>query len=237
MRVLVAAAHPDDETLGCGGTLAQHAAAGDAVAVVTFTDGVGARDEFMPSARADRRAAFLDAMAELGLTDASRLTTLSYPDNRMDAEPVLGVARQVERVLAAVRPDVVYTHHAGDLNVDHRCVCEAVLAATRPGTEHGAGVREVLAFEVPSSTEWAFGLGAPFCPDVFVELDRRALEAKLRALARYRREVRLPPHPRSVEHVEALARVRGGAAGVLYAEAFRAVRIVRPAGMPGKIGV
>jgi LmbE family N-acetylglucosaminyl deacetylase len=214
--VLVVAAHPDDEVLGCGGAMARHRQAGDRVAVLILADGITSRGGGDAEARiGERRQAAQDANAILGVTD---VTLLSYPDNRMDAVALLDVAQEIERVMARCRPTVVYTHHAGDVNVDHTRTHEAVLAACRP--QPGQTVRRLLFFETPSSTEWRPpGSAAIFAPNWFVDIGG-TLEAKLKAVAAYHAELREFPHPRSLAAIEHLARWRGASAGLAAAEAF-----------------
>jgi LmbE family N-acetylglucosaminyl deacetylase len=228
MRVLVVAAHPDDEVLGAGGTLARHAAQGDAVEVLICAQGLASRPG---GATADAlealREAARKAAAALG-AHAPRF--LDLPDNAMDSVPLLDVVRRVEAVVADVRPDVVYTHHASDLNVDHRLAAQAVLTACRPVP--GATVRAIYAFETPSSTEWAVpGAAAPFAPSHFVDVSA-TMEHKVRALGAYAAELRPFPHPRSIEAVRHLAAWRGATVGCAAAEAFVALRTLWPAEGP-----
>jgi LmbE family N-acetylglucosaminyl deacetylase len=147
------------------------------------------------------------------------------PDNRFDTVPLLEVVKVVEGVVLRLAPDVIYTHHGGDLNVDHRVVSQAVLTATRPVL--GQSVREIYAFEIPSSTEWAFQRLEPvFRPNVFIDITA-TLEAKVKALACYETEVRAFPHPRSPEALQSIAQRWGSVAGVKQAEAFELIRAIR----------
>lgn len=235
-------AHADDETLGCGGTLARHAAAGDRVSVLTFTDGVSARgllaEEALREAIA-RREHFAAALDTLGTwhadqypevrhstpwfrtEDGSGWLHMSWSDQQLDIVPLLQVAQAVEGGIGRFLPDVIYTHSAADLNLDHRIVHQAVLTACRPVARHQ--VPELYAFEVPSSTEWGDGA---FRPTLFVDISH-VLNTKLHAMACYAKEARAFPHPRSPEALKALAQWRGATAGVLAAEAFEVLRVVR----------
>ena len=216
MSILICVAHPDDETLGCGGTLF-----GSGALVATFTDGVGARCG--PEADAVARAeSLLKACDVLGLEVVE--AHASFPDNELDIVPMLDLARRVEQLIGS---DVttIYTHHPGDLNVDHRRVAEAVLVATRPGGRYP--VREVYAMEIPSSTEWTFGQIAPaFLPNVFVNITQ-SLETKLEAFACYDDELRESPHPRALSSLVHHAASWGAVAGCAYAEAFQLIRSLR----------
>jgi LmbE family N-acetylglucosaminyl deacetylase len=224
MNVLIIAAHPDDEILGCGGTMARHVSSGDSVAVEILAEGVTSRDErrsrdSRTRELGDLRSAALQANAVLGVRNV-RLHDL--PDNRMDSLPLIDVVKLVEEIVREREPDIVYTHHGGDLNIDHRVTARAVLTACRPLP--GARVRRILSFEVPSSTEWQAPASAEaFMPAWFNDISD-TLELKLKALDAYASEMRAWPHARSVEAVSHLARWRGASVGRSAAEAFTLLR-------------
>jgi LmbE family N-acetylglucosaminyl deacetylase len=141
-----------------------------------------------------------------------------YPDNKLDTAPLLEIIRTIETVVERVLPQTVLTHFGGDLNIDHRIVNQAVLTACRPAPKQG--VKEVLFFEVPSSTEWQVPIeGEAFTPTWFEDISE-SLEIKIKALITYEHELREWPHPRSVKAVEHLAHWRGASCGVDAAEAF-----------------
>ena len=217
MTVLVVAAHPDDEALGCGGTIARHAADGDDVFVAFLADGVTSRSPGADhSAGVFRRQdAARSAARILGVRDV-RFGDL--PDNRLDTLPLLTLAQAVEAVIDDVGPTTIYTHFAHDLNVDHRMVHEAVMTAVRP--QPGSRVSTVLTFETASSTEWRTPQAVTaFTPDWFVDITD-TLDLKLQALDAYAEEMRPWPHPRSREAVGHLAHWRGSTVGRVAAEAF-----------------
>lgn len=217
--VLVVAAHTDDEALGCGGTLARHAALGDRVSALFMTNGVGARGQATDEHAARRAAAAEKAGAALGI---GKHFTSAFPDNAMDTVPLLEIVRAIEAVIADVRPDVIYTHHCGDLNVDHVLTARAVLTACRP--QPGFSVAEIYAFEVPSSTEWAGPrVESAFIPSHFVDVSDH-WAAKRDALEAYREEMRPAPHSRSMEALSALSTWRGAQVGMHRAEAFESLR-------------
>lgn len=212
--VLVIAAHPDDEVLGCGASLARHAHAGDSVQVAILSDGVGARGE--RDGAADRRR---DAAAR-----ASRLLGcqpprhFDFPDNALDTVPLIDIVRTVEELMAELRPNVLYVHHGGDLNVDHRIAHEAAMTAARPLP--GSSVRAIYAFEVLSSTGWrGSSAGEAFLPTRYIDITG-FLAPKLGALEVYAEEMRSFPHARSTRAVEALHTYRGAMVGLSAAEAF-----------------
>jgi len=218
--VLVVAAHPDDEVLGCGGTMAKHASQGDAVHVLFLADGVSSRGgPGIEEAKAKRMENAARAAKILG---AQAPRGLGLADNRLDGLDLLDVIQPIEAAMAEIGPEIIYTHHGGDLNVDHRVTHQAVLTACRP--KPGAAVRAIYAFEVLSSTEWASpSEDEPFRPARFVDVSAH-LEQKLGALACYEEEILEFPNSRSVEAVEAQARLRGASAGVTAAEAFEIIR-------------
>jgi LmbE family N-acetylglucosaminyl deacetylase len=227
--VAIVAAHPDDEVLGCGGTAARLAAEGNAVHVLLLADGEGARAGSDADAAIRERVAARGAAARSAgrILGCASVELLSYADNRMDGEQLLDVVQAVEQFMARHRPSLVLTHHSGDVNVDHRVVHEAVVVACRP--QPGQYVRELLFFEVPSSTEWRPPPAlAVFHPNWFVDISA-TLDRKLEALNAYASELREFPHPRSTTAVRALAQWRGASAGMLAAEAFVLGRKLLPA--------
>jgi N-acetylglucosamine malate deacetylase 1 len=221
--VLVIGAHPDDEVLGCGGTIARHAEEGDSVHVMILSEGLTARDIQRDRARQKKGLRLIgkQAAAAAALLGVTSIKLSAFPDNRMDGVDLLDVVKVIEKEAARIRPDVVYTHHWGDLNVDHRIVSDAVVTAFRPGM---GPANAVYAFEIPSSSEWSFGTkGAPFMPNHFVDITR-TVDKKLQAMGLYTSELREYPHPRSQEAVRALAMRRGSQAGLDMAEGFQLVR-------------
>lgn len=218
-RVWAVVAHPDDEVLGCGATLARLASAGAEVRVCIVARGLEARGSAAPAALAALQEQARAAAAVLGV---ARVQFLALPDNQLDTVPLLQVVQALEALAEDYAPQVVFTHHAGDLNVDHRVVHQAVLTATRPVAPDAPWA--VLGCEVPSSTEWAFG-AEPFRPQLFIDVSA-TLERKVAALGAYTGERRAFPHPRSPEVLRALAQVRGATAGAVAAEAFGVVRLI-----------
>lgn len=216
--ILILAAHPDDEVLGCGGTIVKLTNQGAIVHAAFLADGVFSRDgdtEVQQEELYVRRAAAQKACDILGVTSVS---FGEFPDNRMDTVALLDIIKALEELIAVHKPEVVFTHHAGDVNIDHRRMHEAVVTACRP--QHGHPVKTLLCFEVPSSTEWQLPGSAPeFAPNWFVNISD-TLDRKLAALNAYAAELRDWPHPRSRQGVEHLARWRGATVGVDAAEAF-----------------
>ncbi len=226
MNILVVAAHPDDEVLGCGGSMARLSEEGHDVYVCILGEGVTSR--YAKGATASNKA--LKMLHEQGLQvmrmlGAQDLMLYHLPDNQFDTVPLLDVIKIIEKVIEQVRPEVVYTHCGSDLNIDHSVVHRAVITATRPVSGHR--VTDIYAFEVPSSTEWSFQQFSPmFGPNVFVDISR-TLDKKLKAMELYQGEARPFPHPRSSEALRNLARRWGIVAGIEAAEAFELVRSIR----------
>ena len=227
MKILVVAAHPDDEILGCGATAARLVQEGCDVYFAILGEGITSRHQERGAADEKQLSLLQEHAQEAGRVIGVREVLLhKLPDNRLDAVPLLEVVKLVEDLVARLKPQVVYTHHGGDLNVDHGVIHRAVLTATRPVA--GQPVREVYAFEVPSSTEWAFQRLEPvFRPNVFVDVTH-TLEKKITAMSCYRTESRQFPHPRSIEALRAIATRWGSVAGYGAAEAFELVRSLHP---------
>lgn len=225
MKALIVVAHPDDEVLGCGATAARLVREGHKVSIAILAEGITSRSMTREEADGSQvemlREHAQQAAKTLGVEEVS---LHGLPDNRLDSVPLLDVVKIVEQLVERMVPDRVYTHHAGDLNIDHVVVSRAVMIATRP--MRGCAVKEVYQFEVPSSTEWAFQQYEPsFRPNVFMNV-AETLELKIKAMACYESEARPFPHPRSPEALRTIARRWGTVVGCEAAEAFQLVRAV-----------
>jgi len=217
VRVLVVAAHPDDEVLGPGGTLRRHALRGDEVTAFVACCGTNLR--YDTEAETKLRAASSAVGAALGFREV-RLGDL--PDQGLDTMTLTRVIDPLEKLLGEIRPEILYTHFAGDINRDHRALYEALAVAARPYS--APFLKRFISFETPSSTEWGPSAGhPPFDPNFFVDVSR-TLDDKVRAFGLYESEVRPAPHPRSPESLRARAAAWGSAVGCAAAEAFRIVR-------------
>lgn len=224
-KILVVAAHPDDEVLGCGGVIARYAASGAKIYCLILGEGAIARYSTREKADFEKPKILKKQAAEAGhILGMKKIFFSDFPDNSFDSVPILKIIKEIEKVKRAVRPDVIYTHHRGDLNVDHRVAYEAVLTASRP--LKGETVREIYSFEVPSSTEWSGpGKDVAFMPDLYVDISA-TIKKKIKALRCYEKELRQYPHPRSIKGVELLAENRGLEAGLRLAESFETIRHV-----------
>ena len=216
--VLILAAHPDDEVLGCGGTIAKLTDQGAIVNVAFLADGVFSRSGDIVSQQTELAARRAASQKACDILRVNSVFFGEFPDNRMDTIALLDIIKLIEALIAKYQPDTVFTHHSGDVNIDHRRVHEAAVTACRP--QRGHPVKTLLCFEVPSSTEWQLPSSAPvFAPNWFVDISD-TLDRKLAALDAYAAELRDWPHPRSKRAVESLARWRGATVGVDAAEAF-----------------
>lgn len=225
-NVLVVAAHPDDEVLGCGGTVARLIREGLDVFVAILGEGVTSRYEKREDARRECLQELHGKSREVAeLLKVKDLFLFNFPDNRFDTIPLLDIVKKVEFLVEKVNPEIVYTHHGGDLNIDHVMTFRAVLTATRPLA--GCPVKELYMFEVPSSTEWAFcRLETVFRPNMFVDISE-TFDLKLRSMGIYESEVMPFPHPRSERALRAISEKWGSTVGVRAAEAFETVFVIR----------
>ncbi|MEB3325062.1 MAG: PIG-L deacetylase family protein, partial [Cyanobacteriota bacterium] len=208
------AAHPDDEVLGCGGAIARHADSGHRVDILIVAEGATSRLPKQDQTQSEEECSVLKEAARKagGILGAAGVEMLALPDNRLDSLDRLDLIQQIEQRVSRLQPDVVYVHHAGDVNIDHRRLHEAVVTACRPIPTNS--VRRLLSFEVASSTEWQPPGSAPtFQPNWFVDISSQ-WQRKCEALHAYAVEMRPWPHARSIQAVEHLARWRGAQVGV-----------------------
>jgi LmbE family N-acetylglucosaminyl deacetylase len=236
MKILVIVAHPDDEILGMGGTLKKLVKNGHKIKLVIMATGIFARrsEKYLNSHQYEINSKQSDKMFKqikqlridakkankiLGVTD---IDFEDFPDNEMDKVSNLEITKKVENLIDKFKPEVVYTHSQYDINVDHRALYYATITATRPRPK--LSVKEVISFEVPSSTEWYFP--QKFAPNIFVEIEKE-LSFKIKALKQYKNEIRKFPHPRSPEALDAIAKRWGTVSGFRAAEAFCLVRQLR----------
>ena len=214
MRILVIAPHPDDEVLGCGGTIAKFAERGDELHRLIITEA------YEPDWSRDYQARKAEEIRASGrILGIESTVSLGYPAVRLDTVPQKVLNDAISGVVRDIAPDLAFIPHRGDLNRDHRIVFESALVALRPvGTRCG----QILSCEIPSETEWG-RLLAPFVPGMYVDITG-TLDTKIRAMEAYGTEVKETPHPRSPELLRALARLRGSEILVPYAESFMLVR-------------
>lgn len=220
-KVLVVAAHPDDEVLGCGGTVARHVDEGDVVHILFMADGVTSRRLFNKYDLEKRNKAAYESCEILG-TESPQF--LGLPDNKMDTVALLDIVQKLEKIIDKTKASVIYTHHDQDLNIDHRITHQAVITACRPQPE--SNINEIYSFEILSSTEWnSPSTKNTFIPNRFVDISK-SIERKIKALNAYEEEMREFPHSRSIETVKLLAKFRGSTVGLRAVESFKVERII-----------
>jgi LmbE family N-acetylglucosaminyl deacetylase len=221
MRILVIAPHPDDETLGCGGTLLKHRASGDEVVWCIVTRGYEPRvtREFL-----DNREKEIEAVSQA--YGCEKVIKLDHPTTRLDTISQEQLIADFSGAIETARPDCLYLNHSGDVHSDHRVIVEAVMSAVKPFNTGRHGVKRILSYEVPSSTDAAMAsFGRPFIPTVYSDITKY-IEKKLEIFSLFPVEIQPYPQPRAKESVKAWARARGATIGVEYAEAFMLLRDV-----------
>lgn len=224
---LVVAAHPDDEVLGCGGTIARLSREGHKVFIAILGEGITSRSMKRNRGKKNKEIMELKVNIEKAnkIIGVKETFTFDYPDNRFDTVPILDIIKTIEKVKNKIKPEVVFTHHHGDLNIDHRVTLQAVMTAFRP--LENEKVNEIYSFEIPSSTEWNVPVSTKcFMPNFFVDISN-TLKQKINAMKKYKSEIRDMPHPRSSKAIEIMAKKRGIEVGLEAAEAFFVVRIVK----------
>lgn len=223
-KVLIVAAHPDDEILGCGATMARLSKSGHEVYTLILGEGVTSRDLNRNQAKRRLELNDLRKQSETAnrLLGVKKTFVFDLPDNRFDSVDLLDIVKIIEGVKKIVSPTIIFTHYQNDLNVDHQLTYQAVLTATRPQPQET--VKEIYSFEVLSSTDWNFPL--TFSPDLFVDVEK-ALPLKLAAMKVYQGELKQFPHPRSLKGIELNAQYWGMKVGKKFVEAFKTIRIIR----------
>jgi N-acetylglucosamine malate deacetylase 1 len=217
-KILIVAAHPDDEILGCGGTMIKLKNTND-INVVFMTDGISARG-VNDSKKKLRRKDCDDLFKYLKL---KKPTFFDFPDNKMDEVPLLKIVKKLENLIQNIKPKTIFTHYSDCLNIDHKITSQAVMTACRPLKD--SSVKKILSFEILSSTEWAKFKNRGFEPNYFVDISSQ-FKKKIAAMKFYKKELRKYPHSRSLKAIEALARFRGVSSGVDFAEGFYLNRLI-----------
>jgi LmbE family N-acetylglucosaminyl deacetylase len=215
-NILVVGAHPDDESLGLGGTLALHSQNGDNISLIIFATGQYQRDE-NEKGILKRRKQCEKASRILGINN---IEFYNYDDQKLESVPLTELIRHIEVAIKKFKIDVVYTHFWGDMNQDHRRIYEATLIATRP--KRGNKVNTIICYETPSSTDNTFGTNI-FSPNYFVNI-KKVVKTKEKAVSQYKNEIPKFPHPRSIEALKSRAKYWGSKINVEYAEAFVKIR-------------
>lgn len=226
MKILIFAAHPDDEILGLGGSIAKWVKNGHVVDIKILAEGATSRDMRRDTSKRKNEISQLRLNAEKAskILGANSTQLFNLPDNRMDSLDLLDIVKIVEKCIEDHAPSMVVTHHYGDLNIDHKIIHNAVITAARPQPE--STVKRILTFETLSSTEWqSVATNNHFIPNWFEDISN-FLELKIKALEAYSEEMRDFPHARSLDAIKALSQLRGSNVGINAAEAFMLIRSI-----------
>lgn len=219
--ILLIFAHPDDEILGCGGTVARLIKEGYKAFTLILGEGITSRDEKRNRKLRKKELEELKtkALQANNILGVEKVFFYEFPDNRFDTVPLLEIVKKIEKIKNEVKPDIIFTHYYDDLNIDHKITYQAVITATRPTKTET--VKEIYSCEILSSTEWNYPLS--FNPDTYFDISS-TFNLKIEAIKKYESELRDYPHPRSIKGIETLAKYRGIQVGVKYAESFKTVR-------------
>ena len=226
-KILVVAAHPDDEILGCGGTISKLSKKGYEIRILILGEGITSRQQERNPDAAEKLLMKLHSEVSKAakIVGAKSATVLNFPDNRFDGVDLLEIIKEIEKVKNEFKPEIIFTHHPYDLNVDHRVTFNAVITASRP--LQGESVKEIYSFEIPSSTEWQYQNSInSFHPQCFFSLSKTDITKKIKAMEVYSGEKRKYPHPRSSQALLQLAGFRGTQCGNNLAESFEIIRFV-----------
>lgn len=214
-KILVVASHPDDEVLGCGGTLIKYSKMDYQIKVIFMTNGVSSRSKKKKEEILKRKKAALKSCKILG---ASKPKFFDFKDNQMDSVPLLKIVKKIEKEIFTFKPLIIFTHFDGDLNIDHEITSRATVTACRPMTKNP--VKNLYMFYVPSSTEWNFKKNKKnFVPNWFEDISKSDKQKKL-ALNCYKMEMRKWPHPRSLKNIANLQEVFASEVGQKKTESF-----------------
>jgi len=219
MQVLIIAAHPDDEVLGCGGTIIKHVESGDEVTILIMTNGSTVRYG------EEMKETLKNNAEKCGkILGAKNLIFKNLPEQELDGIPLLHIVKEIEAIIDAVQPTIIYTHHKGDINQDHRAIFEATMIAARPISPC---VKEIYSYEIPSATEWCPPTEERiFIPNVFIDISS-TIKNKILAFKSYDSQIKKWPNSRSLKGIEVLAQFRGMQSGTDSAEAFSLIRQVK----------
>jgi len=220
-KILVIAAHPDDEVLGCGGSLILHKMKKDEINVVFMSNGVSSRAKKNYLEIEQRKKMAIKVSKKL---DIKNTLFLDFPDNELDKVSLLTITKKIENIIFKIKPNLIYTHSFSDLNIDHQKTFEATLTACRPQPKFS--VKEIYSFEIPSSTGWHHYKLKRFNPNLYIDISK-TIKKKNELLKIYSKEMRKAPHARSMKGLENLSRYRGNQVGLKNAEAFEVIRILK----------
>ena len=220
-KILIIAAHPDDEVLGCFGTIAKMIKEDYEAYTLILSGGKTSRGKVEQKELDELKNEMLKANKLIGIKEVFQA---DFPDNAFDSVPLLTIVKKIEEIKDKIQPSIIFTHHIGDMNIDHQITHKAVLTATRPMQDEC--VKKIYSMEVPSSTEWnSFSKETAFIPNVFFDVTE-TIDKKVEAMGLYQSELRKYPHPRSLEFIKELAKTNGIKVGLNYSENFMLIRSI-----------
>jgi len=223
-KILIVAAHPDDEVLGCFGTVARLIKEGYEAYTLILGEGKTSRDEkrVVTNQKSEIQKLNKEIEKANNAIGIKKVFIKSFPDNRFDSVDLLDIVKVISKIKEEIQPDIIFTHFKNDLNIDHRITYQAVLTATRPMKDES--VKEIYSFEILSSTEWNYPIS--FSPDTYFDISD-TLDLKLKAMEEYSSELCEYPHPRSIDGIELNSKYQGMRVGKKYVEAFKSVRVLK----------
>jgi len=223
-KILIVASHPDDEVLGCFGTVSRLIKEGYEAYALILGEGKTSRDDTRIVENKSEEIAVLNSETQKANDSIGikKVFVESFPDNRFDSVDLLDIIKIISKVKEEVKPDIIFTHYEHDLNIDHQITYKAVITATRPMEDEC--VKEIYSFEILSSTEWNYPIS--FSPDTYYDIND-TLDLKIKAMKEYTSELCEYPHPRSLEGIDLNAKYQGMRVGKKAAEAFKSIRIIK----------
>ena len=224
-KILVVCAHPDDEVLGCGGSLLKHRDNKNEINLIFVFEGSSARYDSFNKMKSTKDIQNREGAAKKisKILKARSISFLNYPNLRSKSSQLLDITKKIEKKIKEINPNIIYTHSNSDLNRDHRLCLEMVMTATRPVLKKK--IRTILSFEIPSSTEWSYSSFGSFVPNYFENIDYYVKE-KIKLMKIYKSEIKKKPHPRSAENILSQSRIAGSQCGFSHAERFQIIRII-----------
>ena len=223
-KILIVAAHPDDEVLGCFGTVAKLIQQGYEAYTLILGEGKTSRDHIGSVENKKKELDLLNHEIEKAnkIIGIKKCFVYNFPDNRFDSIDLLEIVKVISKVKDEIKPEIIFTHYENDLNIDHTITYKAVLTATRPMQDES--VKELYSFEILSSTEWNYPNS--FHADFFVDI-QETINLKIDAMRQYNSELRDFPHPRSLDGIKLNAKYHGMRLGKEYIEAFKTIRVLK----------
>ncbi|QTL99734.1 PIG-L family deacetylase [Iocasia frigidifontis] len=219
-KVLVIAAHPDDEVLGVGGTIIKLVEKDYEIYTYILTDGSSTQYYGDTKKLNQKKEETFKANDILGVKE---VIFGNLPDMKLDTISHVKINNEIEKITNKIEPEIIFTHHSGDVNKDHKLIFESTLVVCRPLP--GNNIKKIYSYEVPSSTEWGDNKTKDyFIPNIYVTLNKKQINKKCLAMEKYKTELRDYPHPRSLKSIINCSQHRGNQVGYDYAESFILIR-------------